>query len=248
MKAIITGMNGTVAPYVARELEAHGFTVISWDRSRYPTHDRAAGQRFLYEARPDWLLHIGMGPADWAEFLAREAAERGIQFLFTSTVSVYADRATGPITVETPADNRSDYALYKLDCEARIHAANPEAITARISWQIGTELGTNNMYAQLDAAYRRDGLIEASTRWYPACARLADTAVELHRLRAEAPGGIYLLDSNTRWNYYQIATAINRAAGAPWRIRAVDDIELDLRMVDPRCRMPPLEQRLPLTE
>lgn len=244
--AIVTGMNGTVAPYAAQELEAHGFAVTAWDRAACPTEDAAAGRRFLDAVRPDWLLHIGFGPPEWAGFLAAECARRGIAFLYTSTVSVYADRETGPITPQTAADGTSEYARYKLESERQVREADPGAVIARIGWQIGSLPGTNNMIDYLHNRSLEEGVIRASTRWYPACSFLEDTAAVLHRLQVDHVPGTYLVDGNRNLNFYEIASALNRIHGDPWEVRAVDDFALDLRMVDDRIDVPAIERRLGL--
>jgi dTDP-4-dehydrorhamnose reductase len=244
MLAIVTGMNGTVAPYVGQALEAQGYRVLPWDRTRYPTEDDDLGQRFLDSARPDRLFHVGMGPPEWAGFLAAACRERGIRFLYTSTVSVYADRPTGPITPETEPDGTSEYARYKLESERQVRESNPEAVIARIGWQIGRERGSNNMIEYLFSQAGDDGIIGASRRWYPACSFLEDTGEVLGRLGSDAPPGTYLVDSNRVMNFYEIVTALNDLRGRPWTVRPEDDMVLDLRMVDDRIDVPPLETRL----
>ncbi len=244
--AIVTGMSGTVAPYVAQELAAQGFSVTAWDRTVHPPDDQIAGRRFIDRVQPDCLFHIGMGPAEWAGFLAAECAKRGIAFLYTSTVSVYADRETGPITPDTAPDGTSEYALYKLESERQVRAADPGAVIARIGWQIGSAPGKNDMFEYLHSRSLEDGVICASTRWYPACSFMEDTAVVLHRLRQDHAPGTYLVDSNRNLNFYEIVSALNRLHGDPWVVQAVEDFTLDLRMVDDRIDAPPLEKRLGL--
>jgi len=246
MKAVVTGMNGTVAPHAGRELAAHGFEVAAWDRNEHPVEDQAAGRNFLDRAAPDWLFHIGMGPPEWAGFLAAESRARGIDFLYTSTVSVYADREIGPITPDTEPDATGEYARYKLACEARVREANPGAVIARIAWQIGSEPGSNNMVDYLHKCAAEAGQIQASTRWYPACSFLEDTAAVLHQLRLDHAPGTYLVDGNESMNFFEIASALNRLQGSRWTVRPVDDFALDLRMVDARIRVPPIEGRLGL--
>jgi dTDP-4-dehydrorhamnose reductase len=246
MKAVVTGMNGTVAPFAGRELAVHGFEVAAWDRTEHPVEDQAAGRGFLDRAAPDWLFHIGMGPPEWAGFLAAESRARGIDFLYTSTVSVYADRETGPITPDTEPDATGEYARYKLACEARVREANPGAVIARIAWQIGSGPGSNNMIDYLHKRAAEDGQIRASTLWFPACSFLEDTAVVLHRLRLDHAPGTYLVDGNERMNFFEIASALNQLHGSRWTVRPVDDFALDLRMVDDRIRVPPIEARLRL--
>ena len=64
MKAIVTGMNGTVAPVLARTLIDAGHTVIAWDRSRVPTDNREAVRDFIHGEHPDWFFHVATGSPD----------------------------------------------------------------------------------------------------------------------------------------------------------------------------------------
>lgn len=245
-RAIVTGINGTVGPYVAREFAAHGFAVSAWDRTVLPPDDYAGSRRFLDEVQPACFFHIGLGPPEWAANLAAECAGRGIAFLYTSTVSVFADREAGPITPETVPDGTSDYARYKIDCEERVRAANPAAVIARIAWQIGPEPGSSNMLTYLAESAQGSGVIEASTRWFPAACFLEDTAAVLVRLLESPVPGTYLVDGNRRLNFFEIAAALNRLRNSPWTVVPVDGLVLDLRMTDERVNTPGIELRLGL--
>lgn len=88
------------------------------------------------------------------------------------------------------------------------------------------------------------GVIQASQRWLPACSFLRDTAESLYRL-AQMGRGLYLLDANTHWTFYDIATALNEKQGFPWQIVPSDDFVYDQRMIDRRPRIPALKERLP---
>jgi dTDP-4-dehydrorhamnose reductase len=230
---------------MARELEAHGYTVYAWDRRANPPEDLERGRAFLDRIRPDRFYHFGLGSAEWAGFLAEACARRRIPFLNTSTVSVYADREIGPITPETEPDNTSEYALYKLESERLVRAAYPDAVIARIGWQIGSGPGSNNLLDYLHRQAEELGAIDASTRWFPACSFIEDTAIILHRLLEDQRPGTYLVDGNVGMNFYEIASGLNRLHGSPWLVRPTDDFVLDLRMVDPRLEVLSVERRLP---
>ena len=237
MKALLTGMNGTVAPAVAECLRRAGHTVVAWDRAVVPTDQPDAVRDFIVRTKPDWFFHIAMGSPDWAEMMARVCAEQGIEFLFTSTVSVYAGTQQGPFTVDVAPEPNDDYGRYKMDCERRIHAVCPAAIIARLGWQIGTAAGSNNMIDFLEKAFREKGKIEASNKWIPACAMLPDTAECLVRLMQEFPVGLYHLEGNPGLSFYEIVTRLNRLRGEPWVVVPNDSHVQNNRMVDGRVPM-----------
>ncbi len=234
MKAIVTGMNGTVAPALARVLRAAGHEVVAWDRSVVPTDDPEAGRAWIQRERPDWFFHIATGSPDWAEHVARVCAEEGIGFLFTGSVSVYSDAQEGPFTVGDEPHPNDEYGRYKLECERRVRGANPDARVVRIGWQIGTEVGGNHMVSYLDKTFHAEGPISASTTWFPACSFLPDTGQGLLYAIQHLPGGLYHLDSNPGLSFYQIAEGLNQLQGSPWTVNPAPEPTWNKRMVDER--------------
>ncbi|MFZ1399690.1 MAG: sugar nucleotide-binding protein [Candidatus Promineifilaceae bacterium] len=253
MKAIITGMKGAVGSALQAHLLADGHEVVGWERTAVPPHNHTAAQTFLRDTQPDLLFHLAIASQStgvenegwqinvaWPTQLAQLCAEQNIRFVFTSSVMVFTDDAVGPFTPDSVPDAREGYGYDKLVAEQQVRAANPAAIIARLGWQIGDAPGSNNM---IDFLAKQD-LVRASEKWFPACSFLADTAVALQSL-ADATPDLYLLDSNDRWNFYQIATALNERHGNQWRVEKTADFIYDQRMRDPRTNLPLLDKRLP---
>ena len=65
----------------------------------------------------------------------------------------------------------------------------------------------------LERQVREHGRINASRRWLPACSFLPDTAEALWSALSQ-PAGLYQVDSNARWSFFDIATALNNIARA----------------------------------
>lgn len=244
MKTLITGMNGTVAPALAAELRKHNHSITAWDRAAIPTDDLAAARAFIHTERPDVFCHIATGSPDWAAHVARVCAEAGIKFLFTSSVSVYANAQIGPFTVDMVPEPDDDYGRYKLTCEQRIRAANADAIIVRLGWQIGKGRGGNQMVDYLYRTAEQEGRIRASAAQFPACSFLADTAAALHYLLQHAQPGLYHLDANPSLSFYEIAAALNRFFGEPWLVEPGSEPVLNNRMVDERVAVRPLTATL----
>ena len=240
MKMLVTGTNGTVAPVVVARLRAAGHETVAWDRSRVPPDDPGAVGAFLAETAPDWIVHAAMGSPDWAEALAATPA----RMLYVSSVSVFSGHGPTPLRPEDEPDAADDYGRYKAECERRVAGADPAALVARIGWQIGDAPGTNNMLTYLADTNARDGAVRASTRWFPACSFLRDTAGALVDLMARGAEGIYHVDANPGLSLFEIATGLNRLHGEPWTIVASDDFALDLRMADERVRIAPITERI----
>ncbi|MFM8808799.1 MAG: hypothetical protein ACKOJB_07845, partial [Chthoniobacterales bacterium] len=74
----------------------------------------------------------------------------------------------------------------------------------------------------------------ASTEWFPACSFLEDTARGLAGALENSAPGVYLLDGNPGWSFWQIACALNRAMEGGWDVRESKDFTWNNRMVDNR--------------
>jgi dTDP-4-dehydrorhamnose reductase len=233
-KILITGMNGTVAPVLAAELRGRGWETVPWDRGAVSPDDRKAVAQFIRGVRPSALVHCAMGSPQWAENMARVCAEEGSRFLYISSASVYGTQQQGPFTVDDEPVPSDDYGRYKLECEQRVRAANADARIVRIGWQIALRRGGNQMTEYLAQRQAEDGFIAVSTEWFPACSFLEDTARVLAKVVDDAVAGLYLLDGNPGWNFWDIATALNSATGQHWEVRRSCDFKWDNRLVDKR--------------
>lgn len=157
---------------------------------------------------------------------------------------VFSGTAIGPFTVDSVPDAAEGYGYEKRMAEQRVQYQNPHATIARLGWQIGEQPGSNNMIDFFDRETRAHGKVGASTRWWPACSFLEDTADALVRLLGAHPG-CYLLDSNARWTFFEIARAISACHDDRWEVVPTEEPAQDQRMIDPRVAMASLATRLP---
>jgi len=245
MKFIITGMNGTVAPALASHLISKGHRIIAWDRNQVPVDDPEAYEAFIREQHPAWIIHMAMGSPDWAAGMARICKQEGIKFLYTGSVSAFDGGKSGPFPYDHALDATDDYGKYKAECERKVMAANPDAIIARLGWQIGDAPGSNNMIDFFTRTQAEKGKIEASTGWIPSCAFLVDTVEALHELIIKFPAGIYQLEGNPGFNFYQIALGLNTLHGNKWMIVKKDEPARDNRMLEDRIKLAMLDKRIP---
>jgi dTDP-4-dehydrorhamnose reductase len=240
MKALVTGMHGTVAPALAQALSKAGHEVIPWDRTVVPIDNAKAVRDFIRDEQPDFFFHVAVGSPDWAEWAAQTCAEEGIRFLFTSSVSVYSSSQRGPFTVDILPQPDDDYGRYKLGCERRVCAVHPEARVVRLGWQIGTKPGGNQMFDFFDRTFRTQGRIEASINFFPACTFLPDMADSLLCVIQTLPAGLYHLDGNPGLSFHDIAVNLNRLHGNPWRVFPCDSPVQNNRMLDHRVQVNPI--------
>jgi len=150
----------------------------------------------------------------------------------------------GPFTPESTPDAKTGYGYDKLQAEERTFSQNPDAVVARLGWQIGEKAGSNNMIDFFEKQMLEHGEVRASRRWLPACSFIPDTASALASLVDKSPT-VYLVNSNTRWTFYDIAVALNEKHGNRWNITPINDFIYDQRMRDARVNIPELNMRLP---
>jgi dTDP-4-dehydrorhamnose reductase len=243
MKVIITGMNGTVAPEVAKFFTARGVDVVTFDRSKIDINNEKIIADFLTDEKPNWFLHLATGPAEWAERVAKICSEQNIKFLFTSTVSVFSEHSSGPYTIGSIPNAEDDYGKYKRECEQKIKAVNPEAYIVRLGWQIGQSVGSNHMFDFLERSMAENGFIEASVKWYPSCSFLEDTAEALYDIVLHFPSDLYLLNSNKRSTFYDIVRAID-SGNNRWKVTPGSSPNRDDRMFDERVSMISIEEKI----
>ena len=95
-RILITGLHGTVAPYVAKAAEKQGYHVVSWSRDIVDPTSLGDANMFLFRMNLDAIVHCASGPEVWGGIMAHFAAKNNIPFLFTSSVMVFSDRREGP--------------------------------------------------------------------------------------------------------------------------------------------------------
>ncbi len=242
---LITGLRGTLAPKVAARITELGGEVVGWDRAAVPVDDVDAGAAFLAALRPAGVLHLGMGPEEWAGRLAGHASERGLPFVCTSSVSVFGDAPgdpDGPFRPEDSPTAKDDYGSYKARCEEAVRAAHPSAVVARIGWQADPDGVGNNMVGQLAAqAEAAGGTVRASRLWRPATSWMSDTAAALVALALSGRTGTVHLDSNAAdaWTFPEIVRYVARLTGHDWQVEEHDELDHDSRLVGDEDLMPP---------
>ena len=257
MRALITGHKGTVGQALSQALQAAGHTVIGWERNEISPLDFAAQPAFLDRVAPEVIFHLAVPSVatgiaqegwritvEWSEFLAAEAARRGVPLVFSSTAMVFNNAALGPFTVNSEPNAAEGYGFEKRMAEQRVMAAHPAARIVRLGWQIGPMPVGNNMLAAASRQMAEQGCIYASRRWLPATSFLTDTAEALIQVLS-LPPGVYMADSNRHHSYYAILHALSAHYHLGWRVLPTEDFIYDQRMQDPRLVLPDLQRRLP---
>jgi len=58
------------------------------------------------------------------------------------------------------------------------------------------------------------------------------------------PHGLYMIDSNRKWTFYEICTALKALHGNTWAVIPNDDFVYDQRMIEKQIRVPSLKEKL----
>ncbi|MGF1571530.1 MAG: sugar nucleotide-binding protein [Sumerlaeia bacterium] len=259
LTALITGATGTVGTVLSQHICNQGGTVHAWNRALHSPGDFDAARWLLDQHQPNAVFHLALPSKPqgleneswvinehWTGQLAFLAAERGIAFVYCSTAMVFTNQAEGPFTVETIPDETTGYGFGKLLGERAALSANSNARVARLGWQIAGSRGGNNMLEHLEEQQQNNGVIHASTRWLPATSLLQDTAEAFIQIAQHQDSGIFHVNSNSRWNFYEIACALNQLHGNRWVVQPNEDFVYDQRLLDDRLTIAQLEERLPL--
>jgi dTDP-4-dehydrorhamnose reductase len=257
MRLLVTGLSGTLAPWLAEAARAQGHEVLAWDhRAARPAEGPGFNDHFANFA-PQAVAHLGLSDTAQTAALATCAARIGIPFLFCSTAMVFHHEPNGPHGVDDARTAADAYGRSKIDAEDAVQNAHPGASIVRIGWQIAPhDAGPpqprrrppNHMVAALDRWQAEGGRIAASRLWIPACSFMDDTAQAMLNLLAQP--GIHHLDSNldTAWTFDALVRALQRRFGRDqWHIDAVDGYAHDQRLrpgSGQRFRVPGLSVRL----
>lgn len=157
-----------------------------------------------------------------------------MKLLFTSTVSVFSEKGTGPYDTTSIPNAEEDYGVYKIQCENTVRANYPDAVIIRLGWQIGDRSGSNNMFDFITKQQALNGFIEASSKWFPSCSFLEDSAETIVTLALSQSSGTYLANSNKKYSFFEIVNYLKEKHQSDWIIRESTSFERDDRMTDER--------------
>lgn len=208
-KAFITGITGTVAPYVKHALEINGYSVYD-KHFHIRGNDFYAVSDYLNEIKPTVILHLALGPSEYSKMLATYAKENNISLLYVSTVSVFEDNHGGPYTKDSHIHVKNDYGKYKYENELLVRKIKQDAYIVRIGWQISErgDSSSNNMF-QFIKDQASEGVIKVSDQFFPSVSFLPDTAKAIVDILTHQKPDLYLVNSNRHMSLYDIVKKLN---------------------------------------
>jgi dTDP-4-dehydrorhamnose reductase len=241
MKVIITGMNGTLAPYISNYFTEQGYELIVWERQHVPIDNLELIKGFIESHQPDLFLHIATGPVSWIENIIKCIKPFGIPLVFISSEAVF-DGLEGPFTTMDITKSKDDYGHYKIDAENIINMHYREqTYLIRIGWQIALHTHKNNMLAFLI----NEENIHASSDWVLATSFMTDTAEAIFKLIKHHPTGLYHLDSNqSNMSFYDLVIQLKEIFKLPITIEETRTTKHNNRLLSDTILIRSLEESL----
>jgi dTDP-4-dehydrorhamnose reductase len=232
--AYLTGLTGTVAPFLVQALKTKGFTTGDHHIRVNEVKDIPLSLEDLDLFKPTIIFHLALGPIAWAEALASYAYQHHLPFVYVSTASVFDDNAAGPYRLSAQVNAKQGYGLYKHQCEQAVQKANPQAYVIRIGWQIDPHqrTDTNNMFHFFQNKLNQQGKIVVSDKFFPSASWLNDTGEALVNVSQEFPSGLYHLNGNTQDSLYTIANKLNQQFKKNWMIEKDDTFQRNDVLLD----------------
>ncbi len=222
--AYVTGLTGTVAPFLVQALKTKGYATGGHHIRVNEIHDIPLSLADIALVKPTIIFHLALGLIAWAEALASYANQHHLAFVYISTASVFDDNAAGPYHLSAKVNAKQGYGLYKYQSEQAVFKANPHAYVIRIGWQIdpNQRTDTNNMFRFFQDQLNQQGKIVVSDQFYPSSSWLNDTSDALVNLTRDHPFGLYHLNGNMNDSLYTIATKLNHQFNKNWIIEKDD--------------------------
>jgi dTDP-4-dehydrorhamnose reductase len=236
----ITGLTGTVAPYLVQSLLNRDIKLVG--NHVHLDHSNQIKYSIMdLSSQPiDYLFHLALGPIEWAVALASYAFKNHIPFIYISTASVFDDNASGPYMIEAIPKPQSGYGLYKYQCEQAVKKVNPHAFIIRIGWQIDPKQNTksNNMFNFFHDQLQQNGKIKVSSRFYPSSSFLPDTTEAIAKIALTMKPGLYHVNGNHTLSLYEIALKLNERYQLDWVIEKDDTFARNDVLLDDRIHLP----------
>jgi dTDP-4-dehydrorhamnose reductase len=235
----VTGLTGTVAPFIIQELKRKGYTHVGQHIHIHNVEDITTSLDDVKQSCPNIIIHAALGPIDWTEALAMYAKLHNIHFVYISSVSVFDENASGPYTVNDIPKTTEGYGGYKYACEQAVVRKYAQASIIRLGWQIDPtgRTDTNNMFRFFNEQHKTKGRIAVSSRFYPSCSYLDDTAKEIiHIIERDQPV-FYHINANKGLSLFELATLLKTKHNEPWIIEKDDTFSRNDLMIDFRVKL-----------
>ena len=242
-KVYLTGITGTVAPYIKDALFHQGYHVEHKHFRINNIEEIDHIKSYLKQLKPDVIIHAALGPVEVTEMFAKYAKIHNSSFIYISTVSVYEDNKGGPYVKEDDIKVKNAYGLYKYTSEQRALAINSNSYIIRLGWQISPEKNTtsNNMFKFIKDNTDEHNNIAVSDLFYPSASFLNDTADAIIEIIKKQPG-TYLVNGNPKYSLFEILHILKNRFQLDINIVKNNNFKRNDLMVDPEVHILPIDK------
>ncbi len=242
MRVILTGISGTLAPFVSEELSRKGHEVRYWKRGDVDLRNEEEILALMEREAPDYFIHLATGPEVWLENILKGLKRYDIPLIWTSSEAVFGKKQPGPFTEDQEPKPDDDYGKYKRRMEEMIMEKYPDKThIIRLGWQIGEAPIKNNMLTYL----MKEKKVHASTHWIPSTSFMADTANALVNLMDSGDYGIHHGDSNQEnRSFYAIVRALRQKYNLPVDVIKEEEPKRNNRLISKNVLISSLKKRL----
>jgi dTDP-4-dehydrorhamnose reductase len=220
MQILITGSTGTIGIQLIKTLQELGHSYIGLGRNDCDITNEASVNAFLHGKKVDAIIHLAKADEAYTKMLLTYAKEKRIPFVFTSTYKVFSGKVVeAPYSEYSKPDAVDEFATYKLNLERLVLDFYPEnAYVIRLAWQIGQQPGGYNMLSFIKDQMDKKGVFQVSKQLYLSAMFIEDTCESIIDIIQSKLPGLYHLEGNDGYSFYDIAYFLKHERGQDWII------------------------------
>lgn len=224
MKILVTGASGTIGKRLIEIIQARLHESVAFDRDIVDISNQESIHTYLDAIQPDSIMHLAKSDETMTKHLLTWSKKHQKKFVFTSSYKVFSGKTVdAPYQVYDRPDGTDDFALGKIKQEDLCFEIYPDSYVARLAWQIDHGPGGYNMLSFVQEQMKQRGVISASKGLYLSFMFLDDTCHALIDLVENYLPGMYHLNQNDGYSFYDVIYYLKYEKGQDWIV--LDDLK-----------------------
>ncbi len=222
MKILVTGASGTIGKRLMNIIHLRNHEGFPFVRSDVDITNEKNVHDYVDKINPDVIMHLAKSDESMTQYLLTWSKKHQKKFVFTSSYKVFSGKQVeAPYQVYDRPDGTDSFALDKIKQEDLCFEINPDnSYVVRLAWQIGDAPGGYNMLSFVQEQMKQRGVMSASKGLYLSLMFLDDTCHALIDLVESYLPGMYHLNQNDGYSFYDVIHYLKHQKGQDW-------IELD---------------------
>jgi dTDP-4-dehydrorhamnose reductase len=219
MNILVTGASGTIGKKLIEIIQKRNHQPFSFDRNSVDISDEQSVHLYLDKINPDAIMHLAKSDETTTKHLLTWSKKHHTKFVFTSSYKVFSGKLVeAPYQVYDRPDATDDFAIGKITQEDLCFDVYPDSYVVRLAWQIGDAPGGYNMLSFVKEQMRQRGVMSASKGLYLSLMFLEDTCHALIDLVESYLPGMYHLNQNDGYSFYDVIHFMKHHRGQDWII------------------------------